>query len=534
MDEKLRKGAGLERILAIWSRRKWLAILIFALPLAAAASLILSLPSLYRATATVLVERQQVPESYVRPTVTSEFEARLQTISHAILSRSRVENLIHSYGLYGSRDKQAPSEEIVEQMRRDILLEIKSTGGQGSGRAAAFAISYRGRDPQNVALVANALASLYVEENLKARERQATGTTEFLKAQIAETKKRLDEQERRLSDFKHRHLGELPQQMPANLATLEALQTQLRLNSDNQLRAVERREALAAQLAEAESFPQAPGVPGAPTASPDPLALHLARLKQELRAAQSRYWDTHPTVVRLKEEIAAVERDLAASRPEAKPEVAPDPIAPPSQYVLRLREVLRAAESELKTLKAEDQRLRGEIAVYQARVWSTLKREQEFLDISRDYDSTREAYQSLVKRHEDAQIAESMEQRQKGEQFRISSPALSSTATVTPSRLTWLMMALALSVCLAAAVAMLVEIVDTSFHSRDELRAFTTVPVLVSIPRIATEAVLRQGRLRFRLVGAVALVGVALVAGAAYFVAHGNEQLVRVLDRDRA
>ena len=92
-----------------------------------------------------------------------------------------------------------------------------------------------------MALVTNTLASFYIEENLKARERQASGTTEFLKAQIAETKKRLDEQERRVSEFKRRYLGELPQQMQANLATLEVLNTQLRLNSDNQVRAAERR-----------------------------------------------------------------------------------------------------------------------------------------------------------------------------------------------------------------------------------------------------------------------------------------------------
>ena len=94
-------------------------------------------------------------------------------------------------------------------MRRDIQLEIKAPRG-GKRPPCAFALSYQGRDPRTVALVTNTLASFYVEENLKARERQASGTAEFLKAQIAETKKRLDEQERRVSEFKRRYLGELP------------------------------------------------------------------------------------------------------------------------------------------------------------------------------------------------------------------------------------------------------------------------------------------------------------------------------------
>ena len=231
IDEGPKKGAGLDRIQALWSRRKWLAILVFALPFAAAGSMILALPNLYRSTATVLVERQQVPESYVRTTVTSELETRLQTISQEILSRSRLEGLISRFGLYSDLRKQSSNEEAIERMRRDIQLEIRSAEAKGERRATiAFALSYRGRDPQTVALVTNTIASFYIEENLKARERQASGTTEFLKAQINQTKKRLDEQEQKVGDFKRRYLGELPQQMQGNLASLEALNVQLRLN----------------------------------------------------------------------------------------------------------------------------------------------------------------------------------------------------------------------------------------------------------------------------------------------------------------
>src|ERR1043166_395858 len=126
-------------------------------------------------------------------------------------------------------------------MREDIKLELKGVDVKGERRATvAFTISYRGSDPRTVALVTNTLASFYIEENLKVRERQATGTAEFLRVQLDETKKRLDVQERQVSEFKRRHLGELPQQMEPNLATIERLHSQLRLNADNQTRAMER------------------------------------------------------------------------------------------------------------------------------------------------------------------------------------------------------------------------------------------------------------------------------------------------------
>jgi polysaccharide chain length determinant protein (PEP-CTERM system associated) len=531
-DDVAKKGAGLERLQAVWSRRKWLGILVFTAPFAAATGVILSLPSLYRSTATVLVERQQVPEAFVRSTVTSELETRLQTISQEILSRSRLEGLISRFGLYADLRKHESNEEILERMRRDIRLDVRGADARGrQSITVAFALSYRGRDPQTVALVTNTLASFYIEENLKARERQASGTTEFLKAQLTGTAKRLDEQERQVSEFKRRYLGEMPQQMQANLATLEALSTQLRLNSDNQVRVAERQEGLAAQLGEADSLGQAFVAPGGPAPGPEPPAVHLTRLKQELIAAQTRYTDSYPTVTRLKEEIAVIERELTTKEPEAKAEAAPVPAAPQSQYALRVREALRAAEAEMKILKAEDQRLRSAIAAYQIRVENAPRREQEFQDISRDYESTKELHRSLVKRYEEAQLAESMEQRQKGEQFRVLDPAVPSAVTAAPNRQRLFVMVLVLSLGLAAGVVVLAEMVDATFHSVDELRAFTPVPVLASIPWISTEADLWRQRRRFRLSAAAALLGLALVVSASSFFAHGNEQMVRMLDR---
>src|SRR5436190_10823946 len=127
MAGETQKGAGMEQALAIWSRRQWLAILVFAVPFSSAVSLVTSLPAVYEATATVLVDRQQVPEAFVRPTVTSELETRLQTISQEILSRSRLQALITQFNLYPGAGKEAATEETVERMRKDIKLELKTT-----------------------------------------------------------------------------------------------------------------------------------------------------------------------------------------------------------------------------------------------------------------------------------------------------------------------------------------------------------------------------------------------------------------------
>src|SRR3989441_1168555 len=313
IGEEPRKGSGLDARLAVCSRRKWLAILACALPMTAGVSFITFLPNIYRSTATVLVDRQQVPEAFVRSTVTRALETRIQTISQEILSRSRLEVLINRFGLYPDLRKRVAPEELIERMRKDIKLDLKSAEARGQREATvAFTISYQGSDPGTVSLVANTLASFYVEENFKARERQATGTADFLKVQLEDTKKRLDEQEQRVSDFKRRHMGELPQQMETNLATLERLHTQLRLNADNQTRAAERRQCLCSQLAEADSL-LAPAIvaPGAPAAMPETPEARLARLKQELTRLRTHFSAKYPDVVLLTAEVAALERELA-------------------------------------------------------------------------------------------------------------------------------------------------------------------------------------------------------------------------------
>lgn len=491
-----------------------------AVPLTAAVSVILFMPRIYQANVTVLVDRQQVPESLVQPTVTSALETRLQTISREILSRSRLEALIERFQLYPDLIGRLPLEDVIERMRAAIDLEMQAVHIKGGQATVAFTLSYRGTDPDVVALVANTLASFYVEEDLKVRERQATGTAEFLGIQLAETKARLDEQERRVSEFRRRHLGELPQQMEMNLATLERLRLDLRLNADNQTRALERRNALESQLAEARSL-------ASPSGAVEPPEARLTRLHGELTRLRTRYTEKHPDVIATMAEVAALERQLAATDPQPAPGAEP---RPRTAYELRLREALRETEAEAKILKEEELRLKAAIASYQQRVERTPQREQEFKELARDYDTTRELYQSLLKRHEEAQIAESMEQHQKGEQFRILDAAVPPRTPVA-NRLRLLAIAVVLSLGLGVAAVALAEHLDTSFHSADDLRRFSTAPVLVSIPWILTAADRRRQRARRCMGMALGCLGLVALVGASYVAAHGNEQVARLLAR---
>lgn len=518
-QEEAGSGQAIDRLWAAWSRRKWLGIVLFVVVSSAAGTLIVALPDVYRSAATVLIESQQVPERFVGSTVTSELETRLTVMTQDVLSRPRVEGLINRFGLYpGLRraDGQGPwMEGAIGRFRNDVKLELNASqaGDPYRRTTIAFTVSYRGADPETVAIVTNTLASAYVEENLKARERSASGTTEFLRTQLDEAKKRLDEQERRVSELRTRYLGDLPGEGPATVARLESVTSQLRLNSDNQRRLAERRDALAAQLARARS-----------ESGVEPDDARLQRLKGELANLRIKYTDRWPDIIRLKDEIAMLEKKLAEPKPKK-----PVEDLPPTPQVLQLQEALKSTDTELSILRAEEQHLRKDLRTYQARIDSAPIREREFADLTRDYENTKEMYYSLLKRSGEAQIAENMEQRQKGEQFRVMQPAAPSLAPAAPNRLRLLLLGLALAVAIGVGAMVVAEVLDSSFHSVDALRAFSTLPVLVAIPRIVTEADARRRHTRFRMATVAVMVVMALTAVVAYVTASGNEFLTNLL-----
>src|SRR5437899_6321169 len=522
--EEMYAGTGsiLDLVLGVLSRRKWAGVVVFAVVLTAVASAAPFRPAIYRATATVLVERHLVPETFVKSSVTGEVEMRLQTISQEILSRARLEDLIRRLGLYPDLQDRVRMEGAVQKMRRDIQLEPKGVQ-QTNGRSAtvAFNLSYQGRDPETAARVANALASLYVEENVRLREQQAAGTAEFLRLQVAEGKKRLDEQEQRVRSFRTRFIGELPQQMAVNLATLERLQVQFDLNSANQLRAMDRRSAMARDLGEAD--------PGGAAATVDATTAAIVKARQKLADLRRRFTDKYPDVIALKAEIEALERDVVEGKSEAPANTQPArPTDPPG----RLRASMSSVDAEISALKAQEQKLQQQIAAYQQRVDKAPEREQELRQLTGDYDTARELYASLLKRYEDAQLADSMEQSRRGERFRLLDPAISPRQPVAPNRGQLLLIGLALAAGLAVGAMVIAEQIDTTLHRVDDLRGLATAPVLVSIPLIVTAGDRRRARWRFCL--AIVAVVLALVGTmkASQYVADGNEQLLAMLARD--
>ena len=513
------------RALEMVRRRRVLALGVFAAVMAAAVSFALFLPDLFRATAIVLVDRP-VAEGFVRPTVAGELESRLHVIKQEILSRERLRGLIERFDLYPELRAGGAIEPALDRTRDDI--QVEQTGPEqvaGRTKTVAFRLHYAGRDRDTVADVTNAIAAFYVQQNENIRTQEAAQTTQFLKTQLDQAKKELDRQEQSVQSYNTRHVGQLPQQFELNLASLDRLNTQLRLNGERQLRAIEERARMAddAMILEGTTAVTATGEPI------DPARERLAKLKDNLRQVETQFTAKHPDVQRLRDEIARIERTLPA-------ETEPKEVGAPSEAtetVSRLRRSRRisitAIDAELEKLKQEETSLRASIATVESRLQSMPARQQELAMVSRDRQTARDLYESLLKRYEEAQLMESMEADRRGERFRILEAAVAPEGPSAPNRPFILLLGLLAAIGLAGAAVVAAEQFDTTFHSLDELKAFTRVPILATVPAIADGRGRQVWRAAF--VSASILIVVGLTAVAAAMLARGNEDIVRLLVR---
>ena len=233
----------------LW-KRKYSIVLIWVAVSALGVYQVKRIPAVYSAEALVFIDSQKIPEKYVSSTVSTDVQSRFDSITQQILSRTRLTQIIRDFDLYHEERKVRYPEEILDLMRKDITITpVKGWRGIQPG---AFRVAYEGRNPVIVAGVANRIANLYVEENLKTREVQAEGTSEFLEAQLKDAKKGLDEMEAAVSAFKARHNGELPQQENALASALSRLQVELEANRDALNRAQESKVLLENSLSMAQ------------------------------------------------------------------------------------------------------------------------------------------------------------------------------------------------------------------------------------------------------------------------------------------
>ena len=493
-------GLDLNYLRAALRRRFWyLVVPFFFLAMATIVYCIVA-PKIYMSSALILIQPQEVPMEYVQPTVTTNIQARLKSITEQVMSRSKLEEVIKKHDLYPKIRATSSMYNAVEEMRQKITIDIdqKQSSKSRGEEPAAFQISFEGKYPAQVRDVTAELAELFIDFNYRLRAEQAAGTTKFLDRQLERMKEELRQKEELVRKFKEENMGLLPEQMQNNYNILTQLQQHMDSINDSVQKTEDRKVLLQTQLSKLETLDAAPRVTGGESTEP----LTLEQLRQQLQLLKSRYSERHPDVIRLNAAIAKMETEPPTSQPDT-PSGGPDVSLPPTdaQRLVRVQREdllvqLKLVDKEILSLHQEKKKTSEQIEAYKQRIESGPMIEQMFVDLRRDYQRADENYQSLLQKKLQAELAENLERTQKGEQFKILDTANLPAEPEKPKIPKILALGFVLAISCGLGLVFLREYLDPTFWSRKEVESALGLPILVSIPLIITAKDRRWRRLK--------------------------------------
>jgi protein tyrosine kinase modulator len=437
------------------------------------------LPKRYTSQTLVIVQQPRVPGEYVKPVVSEATSERLVTMQQEILSRTRLEPIIQRFGLYGGDISRFPMEDLIARLRKAITITplepMAQTRAQG---LPGFTVSVDFDDPRLAQQICSTVTSMFVEQSIQLRQNEAEQTTQFLAKQLDEAKTKLDAQDAKLANFQRHYLGSLPEDEQVNINVLQGLNTQL----DAATQAISRAQQ-DKTFAEA-SLNQQLAVWQANAQNPQMQEEQLVSLQNQLADLQSKYTEDHPDVIRLKSDIELLKKKILATNSE--PDSAgtgkrsPEVIEP--WQIQLLRAEIRQSEETIKERTADQNQVQQRIKLYQSRIEASPEVEQEYKELTRDYQTALDFYNDLLKKRDQSAMATDLERRQEGEQFQVLDPANLPDQPSFPKKLNFGLGGLALGLTLGCGLTALLEMRDTSVRTEKDIETLCHVPVLATVP----------------------------------------------------
>lgn len=471
------------------------------------------LPNIYRAETVILVDPQQVPDRYVTSTVSSNISDRLSTLKQQVLSPTRLKRLVDAMGLYPELQGKVREQQIIKTMQDAIAVEVVNPGGP---RLSAFRIAYHGAKPAIVAEVTNRLAEMFIDENLRVRERQSEGTAEFLESELRNTKKQLQQKEEELGMIRSRNVLDLPESKQYHLEALTSLRTQLQASQDRVARGQQDIAILQSLALSSKSAPTIDMDAGQDGVGNSAYASQIQRLEMRLAELQGRYGSRHPDVVKAQKELEQLKANAEKEEKQTPAQISPKPEPGgrgPGGHNPVLQAQISKLQEEIEDQKRLQPRLQEQIDSHVSKLQRVPIFEQQIAGLLRDYDSLRAQYSSLLDKKLQADLSSALETHQKGERFVILDPAMAPEMPFAPNRKLLGLAGLLGGLLGGIALAVLAEMNDESVRSDSEAARLVGKPVLVDIPCMVS---VRERRWeRIRAVSTVA--GTALGSGVVGF-----------------
>ena len=501
-------------------------------------------PDTIVSTAVVRVVPPQVPEAFVPTNVNLEMTQRINSMAQQILSRSTLTNIINTYGLYPRDRARLPMEDVVENMRRDDVRfssVVNFSTSDGKRQVPAFQISFAYENRVTAQKVCQDLVSRFINENQRDRANQSTFTTQFLKDQLELARRDLEAVEDKLAAFRVRNAGKLPDQVNQNMQQLTALEQRLTNLNGMLSRINQEKLLLESQL---QIYKDQVKTVGSPTeqvsvareqARNDRLATYdrdITNMETQIAAMRENYRDSHPDMQRALASLRVLKnkRD-AVAKEEEKKKAAEEPKSTTvvNQQVVReardleaairrLQGAIEAKDLELEETRKEALRVDAQVRNTQSRIDATPLGEKEYLDLLRDRDMVRQRVEELNRKKSISAVATDLENRQQGENLELLDPASLPQKPSEPNRALLVGLGTGIGILLGIVLAAGRELKDTSLKNLKDVRAYTNLNILGSIPLLENDLVVRRRR-RLAWLGwsTACIVGALIMSGSMYY-----------------
>jgi polysaccharide chain length determinant protein (PEP-CTERM system associated) len=492
-------------------RRRWLLLVIPTIVVGIATYFVANrIPDRYTSQTLVLVQEQTVPDSIVKASANGELNQRLASMQEQILSRNSLEPLVRRYDLLS--DSALPMEDKVDELRKNIVVTpVMPMAETRANSLPGFFITVTQSNARIAQQVCSDITSMFIEKDLENRQSQATDTTKFLANTLADAKQKLDETDSKLAALKQKFMGEMPDEEQTNLSLLASVNTPLEgvnqtISRDQQEKTID--EALINQQIESAKQNQQ-GV-----LNPETLDQQLQQAQAALAQLQSKYTDSYPDVIAKKAEIEEIKRQIVAGsadapvgKSDAKPkekaadsaaadktvaaskpgqDKTTDPTtskaAASSPQLTQLRTSVLLLDQQIRDKTKQQAELQKQIAGYEARLRISPLVEEQYKQLTRDYQTALDFYNSLLKQNDQATMARDLQNRQQGEMFKVLDPASLPEKPSYPNRPEIVGGGFGGGLALGLAMVLLLELRDKSIRSEDDVEFFLKVPTLAIVP----------------------------------------------------
>ena len=488
----------------------------------------IAIPPVFKSNGIILIESQKIPEQIVQTTVTGYANERVEIIKQRIMTRENLLKVIKKYNLFGKDVSKLSISEQIDTMRSsiDVSPVMGAFGRRGSAMSlVSFNLGYENRDPKTAQEVANELVTLFLDENVRTRTARAAETTEFLTDEVKKLKAELEKTEQEIVLFKRENSEALPENLALNTSVLERTESNIKASK---LRIDQIRQEIRFLEIELSAAKKSPGVNTSAEIVLSP-EQKLAQLELEYSELTSEFTDKHPDVRKIIREIALLKKEIAEKQSKhgiekIQKEQGID--------VARIHAKMDALNDEIKVLNSQILEQEAKRQKLEKIIIRTPQVKNALLSLTRDYDNTLRQYKEMQAKELDADLAVSLEEKEKAERFTLIEPPSKPEVPIKPNRIGIFTSGIFISLVISVGFVFLLEVSNQRIWGEDAITRILLHRPIVNIPYIETIDEMNRKKITVRnLVLIVVLIGAGILISLHFFYMSLDMIYFKILNR---